>query len=548
MGARELQTEAELARPSEAPPARLAVAFNAARAVVARNFEEGLLLCSLGLLCVTVRLLWATPVDVYWDAGAKWHFARQWFYANDFSHAHWSHHMARMGVNLPAYLAQLVLGTSPSVYYVVPIASFTVQTLFVYLLGRRLGGRAAGVLGALFMILSPGMSRNASQLLPDGIAGTAAVIAGYAFVRFHEEVGAKRVRWLVATGLASCWAYAIKESSVLLFPGVVVAVWLSRRSFKEAFGMVGLLGGYGLLETACFRLFTPYAHRLAVVREEHGFYPPIKFWELFNRFSELDPSSKVLFWTWLIGVLYHLRSPDRRRRLVMILPLGFVFFLTFLVRRVDPIIPWQSFKPRYMAPAMSLMAVGASVFVTDVVQRVGAKSARVRAKLSQVAAYFGREPGHWTFILCLLVGSSVFLRERPHLRRHPLVTLRRDSKILNDAFLRNLPIFEHLRGGNPRALNTIYAVYLRPENLAKSDLASGGRLPDIDEGVRLAKAGRHLGYVLRDRSVYRRGELEALIEAGCAVEVSASGRIKLGIRQKLPENCKAPQTSVTPSG
>jgi hypothetical protein len=540
MGARELQTEAELARASEAPPARSKVAFQAARAAVMRNFEEGLLLGSLGLLCVAVKLLWMTPVDVFWDAGAKWHFARQWFYANDFSHAHWSHHMARMGVNVPAYLAQLVLGTSPSVYYVVPIASFTVQTLFVYLLGRRLGGRAAGVLGALFMILSPGMSRTASQLLPDGIAGTAAVIAGYAFLRFHEEVGAKRGRWLVAAGLASCWAYAIKESSVLLFPGVVVAVWLSRRSFKEAFGMAALLGGYGLLETACFRLFTPYAHRLAVVREEHGFYPPIQFWELFNRFSELDPSSKVLFWTWLVGVLYHLRSPDRRRRLVMILPLGFVFFLTFLVRRVDPIIPWQSFKPRYMAPAMSLMVVGASVFVTDVVQRAGAKLAS--AKLSRVAAYFAREPGHWTFILCLGIASSLFWRERPQLRWHPLVTLRRDSNILNDAFLRNLPIFERLRAGNPRALNTIYAVYLRPENLAKSDLAAGGRLPDIDQGVRLAKASKNFGYVLRDRSVYRRGELEALIEAGCAVEVSAGGRVKLDARQILPPECKAPRT------
>jgi len=539
MDAHEVEIEEESNRVSEAASTRLKSAFQATRAVVVRHFEESLLIVSLVSLCVAVKLLWLTPVDVFWDAGAKWHFARQWFYANDFSHAHWSHHMARMGVNVPAFLAQALFGTAPSVYYVVPVASFTLQTLFVYLLGRRLGGRAAGVLGALVMILSPGMTRNASQLLPDGIAGTAAVIAGYAFLRFHEATGAKRWRWLVATALAACWAYAIKESSVLLFPGVVIAVLLSRRSWKEAFAVTGMLGGYGLLETACFRLFTPYAHRLAIVREEHGLYPPIAFWDLFDRFSKLDPSSKVLFWTWLVGVLYHLRSPDKRRRLVMILPLGFVFFLTFLVRRIDPIIPWQSFKPRYMAPAMSLMAVGASVFVTDVVQRGWALL--TRGKLSRLTAYFATAPGHWTFILCLFIGAKVHWGQRDQLRRHPLIALRRDSKILNDAFKRNLPIVEHLIKGNPRALNTIYAIYLRPENLAKSNLATGGRLPDINEGVHVVKPARkRLGYVLSDATVYRPGELEKLMAAGCAVTVTARTQVKLNTHQRLPAHCTAP--------
>ena len=186
------------------------------------------------------------------------------------------------------------------------------------------------------------------------------------------------------------------------------------------------------------------------------------------------------------------------------------------------------------------MVGGASVFIMAVVQRAFAK--RARARLSTVAPYFAKEPGHWTFMLCLAIGSIVFLRERPQLRWHPLLTLQRDSNILNDTLQRNLPIFERLRAGNPRALNTIYAVYLRPENLAKSDLAAGGRLPDIEQGVRLAKLSKKLGYVLLDRSVYRRGEIEALIEAGCAVEVSAGGRVKLDTQQNLPPHCKAPRS------
>lgn len=505
--------------------------------------DEVAIIGSLLALCVLIKILWLTPVDIYWDAGAKWHFVRQWSYSNDFSEAHWSHHMARFGVNVPTYFVQLLFGTDPRVYYVVPVASFTLQTLLVYLVARRLGGRGAGVFGALFMIFNTGMTRSASQLLPDGIVATAAIMAAYALVRFHEANGAARLRWLIGVGLGCALAYAIKESSVLLFPGFMAAVWLSQRRLKEAVIFGAVLATYAALETAGFRLFTRYAHRLAVVQEEHGYYPPIEFWDLFSRFRHLDPPFQMLFWLWVASTLYLLSSRDKRRLLLVPISFGFVLVLTFLVRQINPIIQWLSFKPRYMAPAAALFVVPVSLFVSDALGQAWQRWDQPR--LAKIPELVRRHAGHCVLAVCALLGSATYRYERPWLKFHPAKELSRDADILNDAFRRNLPIIEY--GRNPRALNTVYAIYLLPEYLAKSTLAKGGRLPNIQEGVRFTRYGQKHPYILRDSSVYLRQHMKKAVANGCAIVVTAKGRIRLSTDRNLPARCKAPRGKPLPA-
>src|SRR6185295_18736911 len=101
-----------------------------------------------------------------------------------------------------------------------------------------------------------------------------------------------------------------------------------------------------------------------------------------------------------------------------------------------------------------------------------------------------------------MLGTNMNLNKRPAFAHHPIARLRRDEAILNDAFRRNLPIVERAR--MPRGLNTIYAVYLRPKYLAQSELATAGRLPDIQEGVHCPVGRERRGFILRDASVYGR--------------------------------------------
>ncbi len=452
--------------------------------------------------------------------------------------------MARLGVIAPTHLVQRLFGTATRSFHVLPLAMFTLQTLFVYLACRRLSGRTAGVLAASFMSLSTAMNRTASQLLPDGMAGAAVAIAGYCLVRFHEAEGPVRRRWLVGMALSCCWAYAMKESCALLLPGAGLAVLLSRRNFKEALLFAALMAGYGALETLGFRLFTDYPHRLAVVQVKHGYYPPTTFFGLLDRFRKLEPAGQVLFWTWLTGALYHVGHPDKRRRLLLILPVGFIFFLTFLVRRIDPLTVWQSAKPRYMAPVMGVMVVGAAVFVAESLSRT---LAQVHWRpLEGLRRAVARAPGPLTFCWCAMLGLIVYRSEREHLAEHPLVTQPRMARILNDAFRRNLPIIEDAR--NVRGLNTTYGVFLQPKYLVQSDVAHDGRLPNIQEGVRFTRIGnkKKHAYILRDATKYRGPELTDLVRSGCAVVVKAPGALKLNVDDKLPERCRAPRGKVIP--
>lgn len=532
------------AEPKPTPPAgRLGVLVAWLRRA---DFDDAVIVTSLLALCVLVKLLWLTHVDIYWDAAAKWHFARQLSFANDFSHATWSHHMARFGVNLPAHLVQVLFGDSGRAYFIMPVAMHTLQALFVYLLARHFAGRGAGLLAALFMTFFTGMTRNASQLLPDGMVGTAAAMAGYAFVRFHEATGKARLRWLVAVAIGCVWAYAIKESSVLILPGFGLAIWLSRGrwpGFKEALIFSGIVGGYALLETLGFRIFTDYAHRLAIVNEEHGFYPPITFWGLFDRFARLDAPWQMLFWMWLLSAIYDLGSPNKARRLLVLLPVGYVFFLTFLVRSIDPILQWMSFKPRYMSPAGPFFVVGVAVTAAEALRRGWQYWPWTR--LRELPQLLGRHAAAATFGLCLVLGVWSYRSERASFARHPLVELRRDAAIMNDAFRRNLPMVED--SDTPRGLYTIYGVYLKAKYLAQQDVATGGILPDIKQGVRHSKHGKKYAYILRDASAYGKGEMEELVEKGCGIKMSTKkSRIRISTDEKLPERCRAPKGEPIP--
>jgi hypothetical protein len=163
--------------------------------------EVGIVVALLAL-CVLVRLLRLQPIEYYHDEVSRWNFVRQWFHENEFRDAVWTHHMARFGINVPLFFVQLLFGKHPLVYYVWPLTSFALQVLLLYLTARRVGGRAAGVLGALFLSVFTGMDRGACQLMPDAFGATAMMLVCYLMVRYQEASPSRSMRWLVGCGLA----------------------------------------------------------------------------------------------------------------------------------------------------------------------------------------------------------------------------------------------------------------------------------------------------------------------------------------------------------
>jgi hypothetical protein len=510
--------------------------------------EHALIVLGLVGLCVCVRLLWLEPIEISGDNTYKWNFVRQWFHDNDFSHAKWNHHMARFGINLPVFFVQALSAETARAYYVAPIASYTLQVLLVYALGRRLGGPAVGVISGIWLTIFTGMNRDASQLLPDGFGGTALVLTVYLMVRYQESVEAYRLRWLVATGLAFVWAYFVKESNLLLLPGVVFATWLCRRRWQDAALVGGMLAAAFVLETMSYRIFTDYTSRFAIATEEHG-QIPITFSRIFDRFTRLEPPWQMLVWTWMVSLFGLLSTKDDRIRALLVIPVSFVFLLTFLFRSVDPLILWTRFMSRYFGVTLPLMIVTVVFFCAQGVRN--AWPVYVPEQFRGWPARVARYGAPLSFGCCALVALVVYKWDTRPLSQHPLRQIPAISRVVNDAYRRNLPIVqekEKSREERARGLEAIYAVFLKQDLILKSDLSKDGRLPNVQEVVRYQeskKKGWVYAWLVRDGRVYDRDQVKKLDEDGCALRVNIEDARFFELKPKaLPERCKAPTTRV----
>jgi Dolichyl-phosphate-mannose-protein mannosyltransferase len=508
------------------------------------SIEQLLVIAAIIALCVYVRWLRIEPIEIAGDNTYKWNFVRQWFHNNDFSHAKWSHHTARLGINVPVFFVQAFSAETARAYYVTPIASYVLQVVLVYLLGQRLGGRAAGLLGALWLTVFTGMNRDASQLLPDGFGGTALALFFYLLVRYHDAVETKRMRWLIGAGLAFVWAYFVKESNLLFLPSVVVATWLCRRSWRDAALVAGMLALAFVLETACYRSFTDYSSRFNMVQEAHGSVT-VQFPQLFDRFTRLEPPWQMLFYSWLASAFSLVASRDARIRGLLLIPASFIFLLTFLVRSFDPIVLWTRFMSRYFGAPLPLMIVAVSVFCIACARAAWPVYAPPR--LLPLAGQAARYGTAISVSACALVAFVTYKWTDRPAADNPLRQIPHITRVVNDAYRRNLPIVqdkERAREERARGLETIYAMFLKQKDILTSSLSKDGRLPDVEEVVQYERSrkGWEYGWLVRDPAVYSKREVHKLDDDGCAVRVRiVDGRFFKLESDLLPPHCRAPE-------
>jgi|GEM_PF-867502 len=503
-------------------------------------------------LCVLIRLLRLQPIEYYDDEVTRWHFVRQWFHPNQLEHARWTHHMARFGVNVPLFFSQVLCGRHARVYYVWPLTSFALQVLFVYLTSKRLGGRAAAVLAAIFLSVFAGINRGACQLLPDAFGATAMILVAYLLVRYQEAAFERRMAWLVGAGLAFVWAYEIKESNLLFLPSAALSVWLCKGRFRDGVLFCAILFGAILLETLGFRIFTDYSSRFAIVGEAHGDITVSSLWKLFERFTKMEPAWQMLFWMWVPSALWLAASRDRRLWMLALLPLSFLVLITFLVRSIHPIVIWTRFYSRYFEPMAPLLIAAVALFIVETVRR--GWPAEPSSRLNQLSTALSRHAVVVTVGVCALVGCVEYATVKGELPEHPLAEARRISAITNDAYRRNLPIVQlrakrgELEERRVRPLKLVYGIYLDDRQVARSPAAKGGQLPEILDAVRNSK---RYSYVLNDERRYAPGQVEEWVRRGCAVvlreqkgHLSAAPGVPslvLDLTTKLPEHCKPPQ-------
>jgi hypothetical protein len=456
-------------------------------------------------------------IDVGGDAIMKWHFVRQWSYANDFKDAQWDHHMARMGVHVVTWLVQKTFGTNWRAYYVGPMFMVALQLPFVYLLAKRFGGRLASVLSALVVTYLPSVQITVSQLLPDGFVGAYALIGTYLLVRFKEAGPRGRLPWLVGLSFVAFAGYLAKETFFFFYPGFVVALWLTRRKVRDVAIFLGALLLQLGLETACYATFTNYSSRLAIVRAKHlagiGDDPPVvlSISGFLKPFDALDGEWRSLLLVAGVGAIWLLVFNRRRTvqgRALVLVGLSHVALLSVSTQAL------QRPLPRYMDPALPFAALCAGIvsavflrraagLLTQVPGAVGEICSRARGLLQRWQVALGA-----VFVTLGLVGWLTY----QHQVRFPILDGLAHGAVMarlaNRTYERNLPLVDPRTG---KVLAAFYSVYLDDKALARD-----GVLPSFKAMVRRSA---RTTYLVRDPSVYTRKTFDQLDEAGCVLEL-----------------------------
>lgn len=505
------------------------------------NWPDLLIVSSLlALFCFVHRRLEA--IEIGGDAISKWQFVRQWSYANKFSHAPWDHHKARMGVNAITWLVQRLCGRGWRAYYVGPFCMAALQLPLVYALGKRLAGRFAGVLAAFFVIYLAAVHRSASQLLPDGYAGTYAVAAAYAYARFVEAEQRHAQDWLIATSIAAFVGYLAKETFVFFYPAFLLAGWLARRRLTDVLLMCGIWLSGLTLETLAYRFFTEYSSRLAIIRGTHvgastslEDAPSIGLEGLWALYVRLDNDWLCLLGLGLLGAIWLLffnRTSVKQGRAVALLGISHVAALCISSQI------WQRPLPRYMDPAAPFAAVCAAVLF-------GILLGRTLERWGFWSKYgLAAEPRNAAACTVVIVGIAALLTYRQQSHNPPFDGVAQGAKVArlaNDTYNRNLPIACETRAS--KVLMTVYDVYLSDRSLARARI-----LPDYDKAKRHA---RRLTYLVKDSRAYDERVFSRLLDAGCVLQLqrgadaSRRGYADTKQHEELPAACDGELAAAT---
>ncbi len=169
----------------------------------------------------------------------------------------WPEGTARVGLYGPVALLYAVFGVSEATTVAFPLLASLGTVAVVYALGARLGGAAAGLLGAMLWAVFPLDVFLATDLLPDGPLTFFTAVSVYAVLR--AEGGRGRARWGWA-GLAAgllLWALLIKPTAIatLAFVAVYLLVRLGQHGWarlpeagrrRAGWWAVGLIAALGL--------------------------------------------------------------------------------------------------------------------------------------------------------------------------------------------------------------------------------------------------------------------------------------------------------------
>ena len=274
------------------------------------------------------------------------------------------HRTIRWSIILPAAFFQLILGIHPLVYYVTPVLNSLVQTVLLYNFGKKLFGRGVAFYSVLILAAWPYMWRTGSQIRPAIFSLTYVLVAIYALFLFLQT---DLRRYFSLSVIFLFLAYQSKITNLYFVPGILIVLWIQNRRMAESLRYGASLFGLYLIEHMAYWVFTgDKMGRLGIIAGNHlasGYAEklPKSLWGLSQRYTVfLDFPWHVLLLAFVAATLFLLVKKRRWVLELTVLHVSFFFFLTFMVKSIDPVVPVEAFLDRYFIvnlPTMSLIIV-----------------------------------------------------------------------------------------------------------------------------------------------------------------------------------------------
>lgn len=424
-----------------------------------------------------------------------------------------SHRTVRFAVILPVAGAQLVLGESPNVYYVLPVLNSMLQAALAYLIGSKARGRLAGLFASLGLILFPYMIRSASQVRPEVFSLTYVLAALWCFLAYLDD-GKRRRLGLAGSALFFFAAYESKITNLFFLPGLLAVMLARKKPFRDIALFGGILLGLFLVETGLYAAFTEYRFgQLQVIERNHlegnSALVAMGFLDLFKRYAEpyLQAYWQATFLLFAAAAVYYAaKKSEAPQRALAVAAISFFVFVTFAVKSLDPVVPMEPFINRYFCAVLGPVFLVLGSAFQDLAERF-LPSATKKLKAMKPRA-FAALLASGALVIVLLFSAGVLpagAREYAHsLARpseHPLALNARYRAEVDKAFAEGVPIVAVPGVAGENALMSCSSYYLSPRYL------TGGRRP----GLGRAEIGGAELAVLRSGSGGGAGEVLAAV-------------------------------------
>jgi len=428
------------------------------------NRQERTVLIGLLLFALFFRLATLMMIHTGVDERDYWFSAKA--IAHGLPYPELSHRTTRWTVILPVAAAQVILGSHPDVYYVLPILNSLAQVTLAFLLGIRLRGRLTGFLAGLGLALFPYMIRAGSQVRPEIFSITYMLIVFFCFVTYLERTE-NDVRSLLWTAGWLFVAYEAKVTNLFFLPGLLLIIALQKRKLTHVLLFGGVLFLLFLLETGAYAVFTPYKlGQLEIIATHHleSASPLIvhRFVDLFQRYStaNLQIYWQVPFALFAVAAAYFLiKGKDARLSALIVATLFFFAGVTFEVAGLNPIRPAESFINRYfcavLGPVFLVLGCAAEAIVR-----------RLRKEDESTVPYLGFLAFCAAAVLAIFslprlpAGIRMYANSPLHLRQHPLVLNETYRRQINTAYAEGMPIVSAGDGGGDNALQTCESYFI----------------------------------------------------------------------------------------